>query len=105
MSFGKLYGFIGNPRTTVPYWVAKSLGLDIEVIETGNGKYSDEFVALFPHKKIPGFVGDDGLILYETIAISVYFASQKKESGLLGTSKADLALILNWMSFTNMETF
>ncbi|KAK9388662.1 EF1Bgamma1 [Lipomyces mesembrius] len=105
MSFGKLYGYIGNPRTNVPYLLAKSLGLDVEVIETVNGKFSDDFVAHFPHKKIPGFVGADGLVLHETIAISVYFASQKEESGLLGTSKADLALILKWMSFTNMDSF
>ncbi|KAK9352766.1 EF1Bgamma1 [Lipomyces doorenjongii] len=105
MSFGKLYGYIGNPRTNVPYFVARSLGLDIEVIETVNGKFSDDFVAHFPQKKIPGFVGADGLVLHETIAISVYFASQKEEFGLLGKSKADLALILKWMSFTNMDTF
>ncbi|KAK9321174.1 EF1Bgamma1 [Lipomyces orientalis] len=105
MSFGKLYGYIGNPRTTVPYVVAKSIGLDIEVVETGSGKFTDEFLALFPVKKIPAFVGADGLVLNESIAIAIYFASQKEESGLLGKSKADLALILKWMSFTNMEAF
>ncbi|KAK9242937.1 EF1Bgamma1 [Lipomyces tetrasporus] len=105
MSFGKLYGYIGNPRTTVSYAVAKSIGLDIEVVETGSGKFTDEFIALFPVKKIPAFVGADGLVLNESIAISVYIASQKEESGLLGKSKADLALILKWMSFTNMEAF
>ncbi|KAK9476120.1 EF1Bgamma1 [Lipomyces japonicus] len=103
MSFGKLYGYVGNSRSGTALAIAKHDGLDVEVVKTGNGVFPDEYLALFPHKKIPAFFGADGLILNETIAISIYIASQNEKTTLLGKTKGEYALILRWLSFSNSE--
>ncbi|KAK9446712.1 uncharacterized protein V1518DRAFT_423357 [Limtongia smithiae] len=104
MSFGTVYGYTANPRTSITLVVAKYLGLDVSLVEAGNGVFPESYATIFPQKKIPGFVGADGLTLHEVIAIAFYFCSQK-ESTLLGVGKAEQAVILKWLSFTNMEAF
>ncbi|KAK9453679.1 hypothetical protein V1511DRAFT_504174 [Dipodascopsis uninucleata] len=103
MSFGKLFGHLQNPRSYTPLMLAKALGLDIELVETGKGVFSEEALTVLPHRKIPGFLGADGLKLHEAIAIALYFASQDENEALLGDSKAQYAEIVKWMSFANME--
>ncbi|KAK9462201.1 EF1Bgamma1 [Lipomyces oligophaga] len=102
MSFGKLYGYIGNPRTGVSLMAAKLAGLDVELVTMGGGNFSDDYAELVPIKKIPAFVGTDGAFLTEVIAIVTYFLSQV-DSPALGTTKLEKAEVLRWLSFSNME--
>ncbi|BFZ57302.1 elongation factor EF-1 gamma subunit [Savitreella phatthalungensis] len=70
MSFGTLYSYTGNARTTALLAVAKANGLDVEVAEVKPG--DAKLVEKFPFGKVPGFVGADGFQLQETMAIAIY---------------------------------
>jgi elongation factor 1-gamma len=104
MSFGKLYSYSGNPRTTSLLAVAKENGLEIEFVDTEPAKgVSAEYLKLNKLGKVPTFEGADGFVLSECIAIAVYLASQNEKTSLLGKTKQDYATILRWMSFANTE--
>ncbi|MCV2423710.1 elongation factor 1-gamma, partial [Paucibacter sp. DJ4R-1] len=62
-----------------------------------------EFKAKFASGKIPAFESKDGFRLFETSAIARYIASLAPNSGLLGTSPADAALVDQWVSFNDSE--
>ncbi|CAE6462652.1 hypothetical protein ACGC1H_004005 [Rhizoctonia solani] len=64
---------------------------------------SPEFKAKFPPGKIPAFESKDGLTLFEGSAIARYIASLAPNSGLLGTSPTDAALVDQWVSFIDSE--
>ncbi|KAJ7836699.1 elongation factor 1-gamma [Mycena olivaceomarginata] len=61
------------------------------------------FTSKFPHGKIPAWDGKDGFKLFEGVAIARYFASLAPNSGLLGHSKEDAALIDQWIHLTDSE--
>ncbi|KAI9653970.1 MAG: hypothetical protein M1821_006831 [Bathelium mastoideum] len=104
MSFGKLYGFVGNPRTTALRVVAKANNLDLELVETDPAKgLSDDYRKLNKLGKIPTFIGADNYVLTECVAIAIYITSQNEKTQLLGKTKQDYASILRWMSFANSE--
>lgn len=103
MSFGKLYGNVQNARSTVLLAVAKENSLEIELVETQTPVEDTEYLKLNPLARIPTFVGANGFILTEVIAIAIYFASQNERTNLLGKTKADYASIVKWMSFSNSE--
>ncbi|PVH92018.1 eEF1-gamma domain-containing protein [Periconia macrospinosa] len=103
MSFGKLYSYAGNPRTTSLLAVAKENGLDLEFVETQPSEASAEYLKLNKLGKVPTFEGADGYVLSESIAIAVYLTSQNEKTSLLGKTKQDYASILRWMSFANQE--
>lgn len=64
-----------NGRTTVLLAVAKENNLDIELVETKPPVQDLEYFKLNPLGKIPTFVGANGYILTETMAIAVYCMS------------------------------
>ncbi|OAA64606.1 elongation factor 1-gamma [Niveomyces insectorum RCEF 264] len=103
MSFGKVYGFQANARTPSILAVAKANNLDIELVETSPPNVSEEYRKLNKLGKIPTFVGADGFVLTECMAINIYVASQNEKTTLLGKTKQDYASILKWMSFFNTE--
>ncbi|KAI9721440.1 MAG: hypothetical protein M1812_002202 [Candelaria pacifica] len=104
MSFGKLYTYDGNVRSTAIRAVAKANDLDLEIVETQpEAGVSEDYLELNPVGKIPSFVGSDGYSLIESIAIAIYVTSQNEKTSLLGKTKQDYASILSWMSFVNSE--
>jgi len=103
MSFGKLYGFKENARSTALLVVAKENNLDVELVETRPPNVDTEYLKLNPLARVPTFVGANGFILTESIAIAIYFASQNEKTTLLGKTKQDYASIVRWMSFSNSE--
>ncbi|KAK3359774.1 hypothetical protein B0T25DRAFT_564756 [Lasiosphaeria hispida] len=103
MVFGKLYSYEANPRSTAILAVAKANNLDIEVVETDTANPTEEYLTYNPLSKVPTFVGADGYVLSECIAIAVYVTSQNEKTTLLGKTKQDYASILKWMSFFNSE--
>jgi len=78
----RIYG-IARTRAFRALWVAAELGLDYEhlPIEIGEaGARAPEFLAINPNGRLPVIV-DDGFVLFESLAITLYLA--KKHS--LGT--------------------
>ncbi|KAL9610327.1 MAG: hypothetical protein Q9167_004958 [Letrouitia subvulpina] len=104
MSFGKLYTYVGNARSTAIRAVAEANKLDIELVETHPAKgVSTDYLKINHLGRIPSFVGSDGYVLTESIAIAIYFTSQNEKTSLLGKTKQDYASIVRWMSFANSE--
>lgn len=105
MPFGKLYTYPGNPRSTAIKAVAVANNVDLEIVHTEPGKgVSEEYTNKYnPLGKVPTFVGDDGYVLHECIAIAIYITSQNEKTTLLGKTKQDYASILKWMSYFNHE--
>ncbi|KAK4250753.1 hypothetical protein C7999DRAFT_28838 [Corynascus novoguineensis] len=103
MAFGKLYTYAGNSRSTAIRAVAKANNLELEEVEANTTSPSPDFLKANPLHKVPTFVGADGFVLTECIAIAVYVTSQNEKTTLLGKTKQDYASILRWMSFFNSE--
>ncbi|KAL5525086.1 hypothetical protein ACEPAF_8955 [Sanghuangporus sanghuang] len=62
-----------------------------------------EFLSKFPHGKIPAFEGKDGFLLTESYAIGRYIASLAPNSGLLGSTPQEAALVDQWSFFGATE--
>ncbi|KFY17662.1 hypothetical protein V491_04953, partial [Pseudogymnoascus sp. VKM F-3775] len=104
MAFGKLFTSNDNPRSTAIKAVALANNIDLEiVIEDPKVGVSEEYKKVNPLGKIPTFVGADGFVLSECIAIAIYITSQNEKTTLLGKTKQDYATILKWMSYFNSE--
>src|SRR4029078_10409184 len=83
MSGLKIYG-IARTRAFRALWMAKELGLDYEhdPVESGDaGARTPEFLAINPNGRLPVIV-DDGFVLFESLAITLYLA-KKDSSGVL----------------------
>ena len=83
MSRLRIYG-IARTRAFRALWIAKELGLDYEhlPIEIGDaGARSPEFLAINPNGRLP-FVDDNGFVLFESLAITLYLA-KKHSNGIL----------------------
>lgn len=61
-----------NPRSTAIRAVAKANELDLEIVEVDTTKPSAEYLKLNKLGKVPTFEGDDGYVLYESMAIAIY---------------------------------
>jgi len=102
MSFGQIFGIKANPRTLIVRAVAKAAGLDVKLVEI-TFPVSEDYRKINPLGKIPAFVGSDGFVLTECLAIAFYFASQNANTTLLGKTKEDYASILKWASLSNSD--
>jgi len=65
--------------------------------------YKPEFLAKFPHGKIPAFEGKDGFHLFEGIVITRYIAGLNPNTGLFGKDQKDAALIDQWVHLVDSE--
>lgn len=72
MTFGTLHTAAGNARSTAIKVVAKANNLDLEIKEH-EFPITDSNYLLYNHLgKVPTFVGSDGYVLSECIAIAIY---------------------------------
>ncbi|RUO96610.1 hypothetical protein BC936DRAFT_141750, partial [Jimgerdemannia flammicorona] len=96
----KIYSYPGNPRVSKALIAARYNGLEIETpaFQIGVDNKSAEFLAKFPHGKVPAFEGADGTNLFESSAIAFYVAAYKNDTTLFGKTKAQAALVQQWMS-------
>ncbi|KAI2643446.1 hypothetical protein GGS21DRAFT_485966 [Xylaria nigripes] len=102
--FGKIYTRQPNPRTTAILAIAKANGLELETVLVDEANPGASGILEYNKLgKIPTFVGSDGYVLSEAIAIAIYITSQNEKTTLLGKTKQDYASILKWMSFFNTE--
>ncbi|KAI6022936.1 hypothetical protein PISMIDRAFT_677455 [Pisolithus microcarpus 441] len=102
---GKLYSARGMCQTTAIKATAAAAGLELEEPEYKH--YEDnkkpDFLAKFPHGKIPAFEGANGLNLTEGAAIARYIAALSPNSGLLGGTIEDAALVDQYVHFAETE--
>jgi glutathione S-transferase len=103
MSKLKIYGGAKN-RGRRCLWLAAELGLDIDVIDVdlNTGQHqTPQFLAVNPNGQVP-VLDDDGLILFESLAINLYLA--KKYGGpLTAASLKEDALITQWSLWVAKE--
>src|SRR5712691_9341592 len=79
----KIYG-VARSRAFRILWMAKELGLDYEHVKVdfASGETREPgFLALNPNGHVP-VIDDDGLILWESMAINLYLAKKYGAGGL-----------------------
>ena len=79
----RIYG-IARTRAFRALWVAMELGIDYEHIplEIGSaGARTPEFLAVNPNGRLPA-IDDDGFVLWESLAITLYLAKKHSTGGL-----------------------
>ena len=84
MSGLRIYG-IARTRAFRALWVAMELGIDYEHIplEIGSaGARTPEFLAVNPNGRLPA-IDDDGFVLWESLAITLYLAKKHSIGGAL----------------------
>ena len=71
-SFGKLYTSEGNARSTAIKAVAAANNVELELVTVDTSNPDAEYLKINKLGKIPTFVGADGYVLHEAIAIAIY---------------------------------
>ena len=97
MSSLRIYG-IARTRAFRALWVAEELGLAYEhlPIEIGEaGARAAEFLALNPNGRLP-FIDDDGFVLFESLAITLYLAKKHSPGRLYPAALQDEAKAWQW---------
>jgi glutathione S-transferase len=98
----KIYG-IPRSRAFRTLWMAKELGLDYENIPIGTdgvATRTPEFLAINPNGHIPA-IDDDGVVLWESMAINLYLAKKYADGSLYPSRVEDEARTWQW-SFWGM---
>jgi glutathione S-transferase len=93
----KIYG-VARSRAARVLWMAKELGLDYQHIKvdfaTGETR-RPEHLALNPNGHVP-VIDDDGVILWESMAINLYLAKKYGAGGLYPSRIEDEARAWQW---------
>jgi glutathione S-transferase len=100
----RIYG-IARTRAFRALWIAKELGLDYEhlPIEIGDaGARSPEFLSLNPNGRLP-FIDDDGFVLFESLAITLYLAKKHSNGKLYPGTLEGEAKAWQWTSWALTE--
>ena len=97
MSRLRIYG-IARTRAFRALWIAKELGLDYEhvPIEIGEaGARKAEYLAVNPNGRLPA-IEDDGFVLWESLAITLYLAKKHATGALYPADLRDEAKCWQW---------
>lgn len=99
----KIYG-IPRSRAIRTLWMAHELGVAYELIEVppgAEGSRKPAFMAINPNGHVP-FVDDDGLVLWESLAINLHLA--RKHGGKIAAANlAEESLAMMWTSWALTE--
>src|SRR5689334_7150829 len=104
MSSLRIYG-IARTRAFRALWIAMELGLDYEHVPieiTEAGAKSPEFLKLNPNGRLP-FIDDDGFVLFESLAITLYLAKKHANGTLYPSKLEDEAKTWQWTSWALTE--
>ena len=104
MSGLRIYG-IARTRAFRALWIAEEVGLDYEhlPIEIGDaGASAPEFRKLNPNGRLP-FIVDDGFVLFESLAITLYLAKKHSNGRLYPAALEDEAKTWQWTSWALTE--
>jgi glutathione S-transferase len=97
MSGLRIYG-IARTRAFRALWVAMELGIEYEhiPIEIGSaGARTPEFLAVNPNGRLPA-IDDNGFVLWESLAITLYLAKKYSTGGLYPAALEDEAKVWQW---------
>jgi len=99
--------FYGNPysRANRVRWALEEAGVAYteDTIELGaEGTRSARFLAINPNGHVP-VLDDDGLVLFESVPISLYVAKQYAPEGLYVRDVRDEARVLQWSVWAMTE--
>jgi len=104
---------IGTLYTTPQQWTGKVIrsvaaltGQEVELPKDYVHFHSNkqpEFLAKFPHGKIPAFESTSGFKVFESQGVARYVASLSTTPNLLGNTKEEAALVDQWISFATGE--
>jgi len=97
MSRLRIYG-IARTRAFRALWIARELGLDHEHVplEIGEeGARKAEYLAINPNGRLPA-IEDDGFVLWESLAITLYLAKKHSTGRLYPTDPRDEAKTWQW---------
>jgi glutathione S-transferase len=97
MSRLRIYG-IARTRAFRALWIAKEIGLDYEhvPIEIGEaGARKAEYLAVNPNGRLPA-IEDDGFVLWESLAITLYLAKKHSMGRLYPADLHDEAKCWQW---------
>ena len=97
MSSLRIYG-IARTRAFRALWVANEIGLDYEhlPIEIGDaGAGAPQFRAINPNGRLP-FIEDNGFVLFESLAITLYLAKKHSSGNLYPATLEDEARTWQW---------
>ena len=103
----KIYG-TSRSRAARALWAARELGLDFEQVDINprNGDHqTPEFLAVNPNGRVPA-MDDDGVKLFESLAISLYLAKKygsTDAAALYPTDAADEGRTLQWSIWAATE--
>lgn len=99
----KIYG-IPRSRAIRTLWMCHELGIPYEMIEVApgaDGSRRAEFLAINPNGHVP-FVDDDGLVLWESLAINLHLA--RKHGGAIAPAElAEESLATMWTVWAATE--
>jgi glutathione S-transferase len=93
----RIYG-IARTRAFRALWIAKEIGLDYQhiPIEIGDeGARSPEFLDINPNGRLP-FICDNGFVLFESLAITLYLAKKHSYGKLYPSAPEDEARTWQW---------
>jgi glutathione S-transferase len=93
----RIYG-IARTRAFRALWIAKELGLDYEhvPIEIGDaGARTAAYLAVNPNGRLPA-IEDDGFVLWESLAITLYLAKKHSTGRLYPADLRDEARTWQW---------
>jgi glutathione S-transferase len=89
----------GAPRSRAfrVLWVAEELGLSYENIpvDSAEGSKKAEYLAVNPNGRIPA-LDDEGFVLFESLAITMYLARKHAHAGLYPATLPDEARLWQW---------
>lgn len=98
-----IYG-VPRSRAIRNLWMAHELGLEyrlVEVVPGADGSRKPEFLAINPNGHVP-FIEDDGLVLWESMAINLHLA-RKHGGGLAPATLAEDSLAVMWTVWAATE--
>jgi len=102
MATGTIFTYPDNFRAYKGLIAAKYSGSKVTVapnFKLGETNKTDDFLNKFPLGKVPAFISDDGIKLFESNAIAYYLSNNE----LRGTNAKDTAQILQWINFGDNE--
>lgn len=96
MSKLKIYG-IPTSRALRSLWMAEELGLDYEnvKIDWGESSKTPEYLSINPNGRVPA-MDDNGLVLFESIAINLYLVEKFPDSELAPRNIDEKAKTYQW---------
>lgn len=103
MAKPRIYGGAKN-RGRRCLWMAAELGVEVDVIDLDlntNQHKTPEFLKINPNGQVPA-LEDDGLIIFESLAINLYLA-KKYGGSLTAASLREDALITQWSFWVAKE--